>query len=181
MWELYALWAFLPLLIQHYAVKAGLANLNVSLVAFGAIAIGALGCVMGGELVSRYGSARIAFGQLLVSGIACLLVPLALHAGPVVFMLFLAVWGITVVGDSPQFSSLVGSSAPREYVGTAFTIVNCIGFAITAVSIQCLGFLSTCVPTEFLFSALAVGPLVGLISTKPLLRPEQGSRRPETS
>lgn len=171
MWELYALWAFLPLLIQRYTERAGLADANVSLAVFGAIAVGAVGCVVGGELVIRYGSARVALFQLLVSGIACLTIPLAFHAGPTVFLVFLAIWGVTVVGDSPQFSSLVGANAPREYVGTAFTIVNCIGFAITAVSIQLIGHFSAGVPIEYLLLVLAAGPLVGLISARPLLRP----------
>lgn len=170
MWELYALWAFLPLLIQQYVAAAGLTSVNVSLAAFGAIAVGVIGCVVGGELVSRYGGARVAFSQLLVSGLACITIPLAFHAPPIAFLLFVTIWGITVVGDSPQFSGLVGATAPREYVGTAFTIVNCIGFAITAVSIQVIGYLSTRVPIEFLFSVLAIGPLVGLISFRPLLR-----------
>lgn len=170
MWELYALWAFLPLLIRAYADSAGLSELNVSLITFSAIAVGALGCVVGGELVARYGSARIAFVQLMVSCLACLLVPVVFHASPWIFLAFLAVWGIAVVGDSPQFSSLVGANAPRELVGTALTIVNCIGFAITVLSIHFLAFLSDHVPVEYLLVVLAVGPLLGLIATRPLLR-----------
>ncbi len=124
--------------------------------------------------MGRLGSARVAVTQLLISGVACVMVPLAFHSPPAAFLVFLAVWGITVVGDSPQFSNLVGANAPLEYVGTVFTIVNCIGFAITAVSIQLLGYLSTRVSPEYLFLPLAVGPLVGLISARPLLHPKSG-------
>lgn len=176
MWELYALWAFVPLIFRHYAEKNGLAGFNVALATSLMIGAGAIGCILGGEVAQRFGSARVALTQLLTSGLLCGLSVFLFDAPPLVFFALLAVWGITVAGDSPQFSSLVGANAPREYVGTAFTIVNCIGFSITAVSIHLLGYLSTRVPTEYLFLALVPGPIVGLISARALLR-EPGAAR----
>jgi hypothetical protein len=90
------------------------------------------------------------------------------HAPPLVFFAFMLFWGVTVVGDSPQFSALTANAAPREYVGTALTIVNCLGFAITAVSIQLISSLSHKVPADFLFLALVPGPLIGLVSSRRL-------------
>ncbi|THD02165.1 hypothetical protein B1810_16605 [Panacagrimonas perspica] len=170
MWELYALWAFVPLIFRHYAERNGLAGFNVALASSLMIGAGAIGCILGGELVQRFGSARVALTQLLTSGLLCVLSVFIFEAPPLVFFALLGLWGMTVAGDSPQFSSLVGANAPRAYVGTAFTIVNCIGFSITAVSIHLLGYLSTRVPTEYLFLALAPGPLVGLTSAGALLR-----------
>jgi MFS family permease len=86
-----------------------------------------------------------------------------------VFLLFLLVWGITVVGDSPQFSALNALNAPPALVGSALTIVNCIGFSITIVSIQLLGFASHFIDTRWLFLLLVVGPLAGLYAMRPLL------------
>lgn len=176
MWELYALWAFVPLIFRHYAEKNGIVDFNVALATSLMIGVGAVGCILGGELAQRFGSARVAFTQLLTSGLLCVFSVVLFDAPPWVFFALLAIWGITVVGDSPQFSSLVGASAPREYVGTAFTIVNCIGFAITAVSIHLLGYLSTRVPTEYLFLALIPGPVLGLISAVPLIYRPSGVR-----
>ncbi|WP_337230649.1 hypothetical protein, partial [Proteus terrae] len=76
-------------------------------------ALGTLGCVAGGLLVRHVGSARVANVQLAASGLCCLLAPWVLHAPDLVFALWLAVWGTTVVGDSPQSSTLTAQNAPR--------------------------------------------------------------------
>ena len=75
------------------------------------------------------------------------------------------IWGLSVVTDSPQFSTLVAQSATAENKGTALTIVTCIGFTITIASIQlmkpALDFLD-----EYGFLVLFPGPLFGLISMR---------------
>jgi hypothetical protein len=86
-----------------------------------------------------------------------------------VFLAFLLFWGIVVVGDSPQFSALNAQNAPKTLVGSALTIANCIGFAITIVSIQLLSWLSGIVSARWLFVVLALGPLAGLFAMSPLL------------
>jgi hypothetical protein len=77
---------------------------------------------------------------------------------------------VVVVGDSPQFSALNAANAPRESVGSALTIGNCIGFAITIGSIQLLNAASGTLPAEYLFLLLAPGPALGLLALRPLLR-----------
>jgi MFS family permease len=170
MWELYAFWAFTPAIIRHYANRFGLDGINVSLWSFYVLAAGAIGCIVGGLIAPRVGSARVAIGQLGASGAVCLLSPLLFHAPPLVFFAFMLFWGATVVGDSPQFSTLIANAAPREYVGTALTIVNCIGFAFTAVSIQLVGWLGQFISADFLFIVLAPGPLIGLLASRRLLQ-----------
>jgi hypothetical protein len=78
-------------------------------------------------------------------------------------------WGIVVVGDSPQFSALNARYAPRQLVGSALTIGNCIGFSITIVSIQLLSVLASSVHAAWLFVALAPGPALGLLALRPLV------------
>ena len=169
MWELYAFWAFAPALLTAYALANGL-SLNISLWAFAVIGIGALSSAAGGVFSVRFSSARVAQWQLCASGICCLLSPLLFFAPPVIFLAFLLCWGLVVIGDSPQFSALNAQSAPPERVGSALTIANAIGFAISIVSIQLLNQLAGAVPVEFLFILLAPGPAIGLLALRPLLR-----------
>ncbi len=165
MWELYAFWAFVPLVIAAHG-----AQLAVPLWTFAVIAVGALGCVAGGLVSLRAGSARVAFGQLSASGICCLLSPLVFHAPTALFLAFLLFWGIVVAGDSPQFSALNAAYAPRELVGSALTIANCIGFAITIGSIELLNAAAGSLGPQWLFVLLAPGPVFGLAAMLPLLR-----------
>ena len=169
MWELYAFWAFVPAWLVAYAEYRG-TPLNVSLCAFAIIAAGFVGCAWGGILSAKFGSARVAGLQLLISGLCCLLSPLLFALNPVVLLGFLLLWGITVVGDSPQFSALNSANAPREYVGSALTIVNSIGFLITVFSIQLVEYLLPLIGPQAIFWLLLPGPVFGLWRLMPLLR-----------
>jgi len=171
MWELYAFWAFVPLALAARP-DAG----NVSLWAFAVIAAGAIGCAGGGLASLRAGSARVAFAQLAASGACCLASPLFHFAPPALFLAFLVFWGVVVVGDSPQFSALNAAHAPRDRVGSALTIGNCIGFAITIVSIQLLNSAMAWLPAQYLFLLLAPGPALGLLALRPLVRRPNGQR-----
>ena len=161
MWELYTLWAFIPLWLIAYGQSHDLI-LNISLWSFLIIAAGFIGCAVGGVVSMKLGSARVAVWQLGISGVCCLLSPLFFHAPVIVFLAFLLVWGLTVVGDSPQFSTLNAENAPPAYVGSALTIVNSIGFLITVFSIQLMNSLLPFIGPETIFWLLIPGPVYGL-------------------
>ena len=167
MWELYTLWAFAPLLIQAYANRHDI-TLNLPWWTFAFIAVGLFGCAIGGLVSTRSGSARVAAFQLAVSGACCLLAPLMISATPALFLGFMLLWGITVIGDSPQFSALNAEYAPREYLGSALTIVNSIGFLLTIISIHLASWLLPLVSIEYLFWLLLPGPVLGLRALRPL-------------
>jgi len=169
MWELYSLWAFLPILISSYS-GFWQQPLNVSFWSFLVIAMGAAGCIIGGQLSVRVGSAKIAFYMLLTSGICCLLSVFVFSFNPIAFILFVLVWGFSVVGDSPQFSTLNAQTAPVEFVGTALTLVVSVGFGITIVSIELLNYLQSILPVNRIFILLIPGPILGLIAIKPLMQ-----------
>ena len=137
MWELYTFWAFVPVMLTTYLAQNPTTVLNVSLWSFIIVGLGGLACVAGGYLSQIFGSKKIATAALLLSGICCLLSPLIFYTtSPILFLSFLIFWGLVVIADSPLFSTLVAKNAPAENKGTALTIVNSIGFAITIVSIQ---------------------------------------------
>ncbi len=168
MWELYAFWAFVPVWIASYAAYAE-TSLDIPLWSFLIIAIGFIGCAIGGLVSVRVGSATVAGVQLSISGFCCLISPLAFFASPPLALAFLLIWGINVIGDSPQFSALNAATAPKAYVGSALTIANCIGFSVTIFSIQLLSALADAISPQYLFLALAPGPIVGLLALRPLL------------
>lgn len=163
MWELYTMWTFVPLLLAYYA-KDRIDAMNIPLWSFWIIAAGGVGCALGGIISKRTGSKPVAFYQLLASGICCLLSPLIFTAPLGIFLVFLLFWGVVIAGDSPQFSALVVISAPKEYVGSALTIVTSIGFLITVFSIQFINSLVGTIDVKYLMLFLLPGPVFGLIS-----------------
>lgn len=169
MWELYTFWAFLPLILTYYAETHSI-SLPVSLWTFTVMAIGMVGCVLGGIISIKKGSAKVAFGFLLTSGILCLLSPLFYTLPPIVFLALLCFWGFAVIGDSAQFSSLNAQKAPVELKGTALTIAVSIGFFLTIPSIQLLQLLTNYLPIEWLLFTIAIGPVFGLITTCKLIK-----------
>jgi predicted MFS family arabinose efflux permease len=169
MWELYAFWAFVPVVLAAHFKSAG-AGLDVSTWSFLVIAVGSIGCIAGGLVSLRSGSARVAFAQLATSGTCCIVSPIFFHAPTPLFLAFMLVWGVTVLGDSPQFSALNAQNAPKELVGSALTIANCIGFSITIVSIQMLNHLAAVVSPAYLYLPLAIGPVFGLVALMPLMK-----------
>ncbi len=165
MWELYAFYVLVPLVLA-----TRISGTAVSAAAFWAIAVGFAGCVVGGLLVRRFGSANVAQFQLATSAACCLAAPLMLAAPLPLFMAWLLVWGTTVVGDSPQFSTLTAQNSPPAVVGSVLTFTNCIGFAISVVSIELFVRAAQVWPLGQVLPWLALGPALGLWMLRPLLR-----------
>ena len=165
MWELYAFFVLVPLI-----VATRLAGTSVSAAAFWIIAVGSAGCVGGGLLVRRFGSARVAQLQLAISGACCVAAPLMLAAPLPWFMAWMLLWGVTVSGDSPQFSTLTAQNAPPAVAGSVLTFANCIGFAISVLSIELFVAATQAWPLPVVLPWLGLGPALGLLMFRPLLR-----------
>lgn len=166
MWELYTFWAFVPLMLIGYNQLHN-QDLNVSLYSFIIIGGGSMACAVGGILSKQFGAKSLATLFISLSGICCLLSPVFfIYADSPFFVSFLIFWGLVVIADSPLFSSLVANSAPDEQKATALTITNCIGFAITIVSIQLITVLNGVIALPYLFMILSIGPLFGLMNFK---------------
>jgi len=161
MWELYAFWAFVPVLLSLHAQHVGVQH-NIPLWSFLTIGIGGIGCIAGGYLSQKLGNARVAFYSLLLSGICCCLSYVMVQAASPLFLLFLLFWGITVTPDSPQFSTLVARTAPVNNKGTALTLVTSIGFAVSIASIELVGYLFHHFGNPLIFTLLSLGPLIGV-------------------
>ncbi|WP_447894623.1 MFS transporter [Vreelandella sp. GE22] len=170
MWELYAFWTLVPLLVASSVLPGAYPGLGISGLAFGVIGIGALGCLLGGALSRRFGSAPVALAALALSCLCAVLFALFWRQlPPVALLALLLVWGAAVVADSPQFSALSARACPPAIVGAALAILNAIGFAITVVSITAITalFEHTGLDAAWL---LVPGPIVGLLGFVLTLR-----------
>ena len=162
MWELYAFWSLLGFYLAASFAGRGAAWTHViPLVAFATVAMGALGCVAGGWISRRAGERDVALVSLVVSGTLCALSGFAFELPPGPLVVYLLVWGAFVVSDSPQFSALAARHCPPAYTGTALTIQNGIGFAVTVVSIQLLPLLAARLGWRWVFVFLTAGPAFG--------------------
>jgi predicted MFS family arabinose efflux permease len=164
MWELYTFWAFVPVILMTYQSGYGELSLSVSLYSFLIIGIGAIGCAIGGLIAIRRSSKFVTQISLYVSGLFCLTIPFLFHLSEPLFITLLIIWGVFVVSDSPQFSTMVARSSDKDYVATGLTIVNCIGFATTIISLQLLNLLWVQFQSPLVFLTLLIGPVLGLLA-----------------
>lgn len=159
MWELYALWTWLPAFLRH-GTALGETGVRVSTFLTVGVA-GVAGALAGGWAADRWGRAAAARGALVVSGACCLLSPLGYRAPSVVLVALLAVWGAAVIADSGVFSTALSETADQRFVGTALTVQTAAGFTLTVVSIQLLPLAAGAVGWRWAFWLLAPGPVLG--------------------
>lgn len=175
MWELYAFWTLVPMLIRITDLPGRLGVGSVAGLSFAVIGVGALGCVLGGWMSVRIGSARVAAVALGLSACCCLVFPWVSEAPAWLLLGTLLIWGMSAVADSPQFSALSSQACPPDAVGSTLAVQNGIGFAITLVAIAMTTRVVDHVGVEVAWWLLP-GPLLGLIALRPLWRPLNGSR-----
>lgn len=164
MWELYAFWTFIPIMLSTFIFSLKESSVEIPFFTFYIIGTGSLACIIGGYIARRVGSYQVAFTALALSGTCCLISPLVFTLNPAFIFVFFLFWGFVVIMDSPQFSRLIAQTAPAQNKASALTIVNCIGFAITIVSIQLLNYLSGIISLQWLYIFLLPGPVLGLMA-----------------
>lgn len=168
MFELYSYWVWIPLFLAASVVDQNVSASTVSLLSFAAIAVGAVGCIWGGAIADRVGHARFVGAAMAVSGTCALLTPLIFGRSLPLLTLLVLVWGVAVIADSAQFSTLVTRVVPPHAVGTALTLQTSVGFLLTTISIQLIPPIVSIVGWKYAFPLLALGPMLGILTIRRL-------------
>ena len=173
MWELYAMWSWFGVFLADSLRASGDDASLAPLGTFAVIGAGAIGCYAGGVLGDRWGRTRTTALAMATSGTCAILSGLAVGAAPALVMAIGLVWGVAVVADSAQFSTMVTELADQGYVGTALTAQLALGFLLTVATIWIVPLVRDALGWPWAFGLLAVGPALGVVAMLRLrARPE---------
>jgi MFS family permease len=136
-----------------------------------AIAIGAVGCIWAGAVSDRLQdhAESVRVGQrawvtmiaMAVSAACCVLAALVFRH-PMVLVPLSMIWGIAVIADSAQFSTIISEVSDKSYVGTALTCQVALGFLLTAAAIRAMAAMEQHFGWPWALASMAIGPLLGI-------------------
>ena len=175
MWELYSMWGWIAVI---FSVSAGWSRSMFETMAALAIAIGAVGCIWAGAASDKLQDqvpsvrvaqrARVTMIAMAISSVCCVLAALVLHR-PMILIPLSLIWGIAVIADSAQFSTIISEVSDKNYVGTALTCQVALGFLLTAFVIRLMAAIAARYGWNWALASMALGPLLGIWAMKGLI------------
>jgi MFS family permease len=175
MWELYSMWGWIAVI---FAASAGWSRSKYEAYAALAIGIGAIGCIWAGAASDRLQDqsaeqrvsqrAWVTIIAMAISSVCCIVAALVFHH-PMLLVALSLIWGVAVIADSAQFSTIISEVSDKSYVGTALTCQVALGFMLTAIAIRSMASLAALVGWQWAMASMAVGPLLGIWAMSGLL------------
>ena len=184
MWELYAMWTWIPMFLLASFRASGMVERFgdaavdglASLAAFAVIGAGGVGSFMAGVIADRWGRSRTAIASLVMSGTCAACIGFLFGRSPIMVCVVALVWGFSVVADSAQFSTSVSELADRQYVGTQLTTQTALGFLLTLISIRLVPSLLDTVGWDWTFMVLVPGPVFGIWAMWRLMQSPEAAK-----
>ncbi len=164
MWELYAMWAWFVVFSADALANRGIAEPQTAaaVLTFAVIGVGSAGCWLGGILGDRWGRTTLTIAAMTASGCCAVVIGWLGDAPLWVFLAVALLWGLTVVADSAQFSTMVTEISDQRYVGTALTLQLAAGFSLTGLTIVLVPLIRDSLGWQWAFVVLAPGPFLGV-------------------
>ncbi|MEB2281701.1 hypothetical protein LAV73_17110 [Lysinibacillus xylanilyticus] len=159
------MWTWLPafLTASFLTYSPEIPHWFIALSSFISIGIaGGIGCVIGGLISDKIGRANLTIISMFISAICSLVIGFTFGQYIWLTLIISIIWRMSIIFDSAQFSAAVSEIADVDYVGTALTFQMCISFLLTIFSINLIPIIQRIIGWEWVFTILAIGPILGI-------------------